>query len=330
MEKRNIAGRKVNIIGLGTGRVFQRRLFSRIMRVLPHAHLKKIQRIFINPLSKIYFMKKRNIAGRKVNAIGLGGMALDEYKPSPKEKEAIEFLKFAVDSGAEFIDTADVYGLGRNEILIGKALNKEQKEKIVIATKAGCTRPGGFGWGTDGRPEHIKKSIYESFDRLGMKRLFLYQFHAPDQNVPIKKSLQAFKELQQEGLIKNIGVCNFSLEELKEAQKTIDVASVQNHFNLAHKTDEKELLPYLTENNITFLPYFPLGSGRLLQHPKIKMIAEQSGITSSQVALSWIIKKWPTAIPIPGTSKKEHFLENIKAGEIKITDEIVEELDRLF
>ncbi|MCH8003726.1 MAG: aldo/keto reductase [Nanoarchaeota archaeon] len=275
-------------------------------------------------------MQTRTIAGREVLGIGLGAMAVDEYEPKAKEEDAIELFKFAVDSGVNLIDTADVYGLGRNETLIGKALSIEQKEKIIIATKAGCTRPGGYGWDTDGRPEHIKKAIEGSLERLGIKQIELYMLHAPDHRVPFKESLQAFKELQEQGLVKNIGVSNFSLEQLKEAQKLIKVVSVENHFSLSFKGDEQELLPYLTENKIAFLPYFPLSSGKLLQNEKLNDISKELNLTPSQVALSWITTKWETAIPIPGTQNKEHLLENIKAADIKLEKETIEKLDGLY
>lgn len=275
-------------------------------------------------------MQTSTIAGREVLSIGLGGMAVDEYKPKAKEEDAIGLFKFAVDSGVNLIDTADVYGLGRNETLIGKALSNEQKEKIIIATKAGCVSPGGYGWDTDGRYGHIKEAILGSLQRLGIKKIELCMLHAPDDKVPLKESLQAFKELQQQGLVKNIGVCNFSLEQLKEAQEIIDVVSVENHFSLSFKRDEHDLLPYLTEQKIAYLPYFPLGSGRLLKDKKLNEVAKELNLTPSQVALSWITTKWPTAIPIPGTKNKEHLLENIKAADIKLEKETIEKLDSLF
>src|SRR3989338_774613 len=274
-------------------------------------------------------MKTRTIAGKKVCAIGLGAMALDEYEPKAKEEDAIKLLKFAVDSGVALIDTADVYGLGRNETLIGKALTAKQKGNVMIATKAGCTRPNG-GWDTDGRPEHIKKAIEGSLKRLGISKIELYMLHAPDHRVPFKESLKAFKELQEQGLVNKIGVSNFSLHQLKEAQKIIDVVSVENHYNLAFRKDEKDLLPYLTEKNIAYLAYFPLGSGKLSNDAKLSEIAKELGITCSQLALSWILSKWPTAIPIPGTKNKRHLLENIKSADIKLEREIVGRLDKLF
>jgi len=275
-------------------------------------------------------MRTRTIAGRDLGTIGYGHMVIHEYNRKINEENATELLQFAVDSGVKLIDTADVYGLGKSEALIGKSLSSQQKADIVIATKAGCTRPGGYGWDTDGRPEHIKEAIQGSLQRLDIRKIWLYQLHAPDKRVLIKESLQAFKELQEQGLIEHIGVSNFSLQQLQEAQEIIDVVSVQNHYNLAYKKDEQDLLPYLTENKIAFLPYFPLGGGKLLKNGKLKEISEQLHISISQLALSWITSKWPTAIPIPGTGNKEHLLENLKAGSITLQNDIIEKLDRLF
>ena len=275
-------------------------------------------------------MHTRKIAEKTVKAIGLGVMALDEYKPRAEEKEAIELLKHAVKLEVNFFDTADVYGLGRNEELLGKALNDNEKERILIATKAGCTRPGGINWDTDGRPEHIKEAIKGSLERLKVKKIELYQLHAPDRKVPLKESIKALKELQESCLIKNIGVSNFDLKQLKEAQKIVNIVSVQNHFNLAYKRDEEELLPYLVENNIAFIPYFPLGSGRLLTERRLIEIANELKISVSQLALAWIINKWENAIPIPGTKNKKHLEENMRAMEIKLDDEIIKKINSLY
>ena len=272
----------------------------------------------------------RAIADRKVFPVGLGAMALDEYHPRPNDNDAISLLRHAIKQGIGLIDTADVYGLGRNEKLIGEAFTVEQKSKIIIATKAGCTRPNGFEWDTNGRPEHIREAFEGSMERLGIKQIYLYQLHAPDERFPFKETIKAFKELQDQGLIKFIGLCNVTLQELNEAQKIIDVVSVQNHYNLAFKRDENELLPYITKNGIAFIPYFPLGSGRLLQHPKLMKIAQSLGIATSQLALSWILHKWPTAIPIPGTRNPLHLEENMKAAEIELQEKILNELDLLY
>ena len=275
-------------------------------------------------------IKKRKIGGRKVGPIGLGVMPLDEYTPKTGDKEAIRFLKHSVKLNVDFMDTADVYGLGRNEELIGKALRQEEKESILIATKAGCTRPGGVGWGTDGRPEHIKQAIHKSLGRLNTKKIELYQLHAPDPIIPVEESIKALKELQETGLIKHVGVSNFNLKQLREAQKITDVVSVQNHFNLANKKDEKELLPYLTENKIAYIPYFPIGSGRIIRDSRLIEIAQKINITPAQLALGWIITKWPTAIPIPGTTNHLHLYENLKTKDVEISEKIIKELDSLY
>ena len=275
-------------------------------------------------------MKLRVIADKKIFPVGLGAMALDEYNPKPTEETAISLIKYAVEKGINFIDTADVYGLGRNEKLIGQALNKEQKEKTVIATKVGCTRPDGHTWDTDGSHEHIKQGIKDSLQRLNIKQIYLYQLHAPDHRVPFQESILALKELQDKKLIKFIGLSNVDLSLLKEAQEIVNIVSVQNHFNLAFKKDEHELLPYLTENNIAYIPYFPLGGGRLLKNPKLINLAKELKLTTSQIALSWILNKWSIAIPIPGTKDKDHLNDNIKAAEIDLNEKTIEKLDSLF
>ena len=275
-------------------------------------------------------MERRKIADKKVFPIGLGAMALDEYAPKPNDDDAISLLRHAVGNDVDFIDTADVYGLGRNEELIGNAFTAKQKNNIIIATKAGCTRPHGYEWDTDGRPEHIREAVKDSLQRLGINQIYLYQLHAPDHRVSFTETIKAFKELQDKKSIKFIGLCNVSLKELIEAQKIIDVVSVQNHFNFSYKKDEKELLPYLTEKNIAYIPYFPLGSGKLLRNPKLMKISQSAGITPSQSALSWILNKWPTAIPIPGTKNKIHLEENIKAAGIKLDEKTIKELDSLY
>lgn len=275
-------------------------------------------------------MELRRIADKKVFPIGLGAMALDEYKPKPSYDDAISLIQYAVENGIDFIDTADVYGLGRNEEILGNALTGEQKEKVVIATKVGCTRPDGYGWDTDGSPQHIGEAVKESIQRLKIKQIYIYQLHTPDHKVPFKESIKELKKLQDQKLVKHIGLSNVTLEELQEAQQIVDIVSVENHYNLAFKRDEIDMLPYLTEHKIAYLPYFPLGSGRLLTNIKLIKIAQSLNSTPSQIALSWILHKWPTAIPIPGTRNKAHLDENLKAAEIELPEKIIKELNSIY
>ena len=274
-------------------------------------------------------MKPRLLANRNVFPIGLGAMAVDEYKPKSSNEDAMNLFRYAMKQGIEFFDTADVYGLGRNEELLGEAFTSEEKKRILIGTKVGCTRPRGVEWDTDGRAEHIKKAIHDSLRRLQMKQIFLYQLHAPDHRVPLQESITALKELQDSGVVKHLGVSNFNVKQVQEAQKIIEIVSVQNHFNLFHKQDERDLLPYLTKNNIAYIPYFPLGSGRVVQDKRLAEIAQKINATPAQVALAWILTKWPTAIPIPGTKRKEHMDENKNAARIELTEKIIKQLDTL-
>lgn len=277
-------------------------------------------------------MKTRILGPWKIYPIGLGAMAVDEYGPRP-EKEAIELFQFARDQGIILFDTADVYGNGHNEELLGKAFTSKEQEKILIATKAGCTRPGGVDWDVDGRPEHIKEAVKNSLKRLGIQRIKLYQLHAPDPKANYEDTIRAFKELHAQGLFEHFGLSNVSLEQLKVAQKIIPVVSVQNKFNLGFRKDEDELLPYLTKHSIAFLPYFPIGGGipfglgQLRQDPQLQEMAKKMKISVSQLCLAWIMNKWPTAIPIPGTTSKEHLLENMKAAEIELPKEVMKKMN---
>ncbi len=263
-------------------------------------------------------------------------MAVDEYGHTPETK-AIELFHYAREKGVILFDTADVYGNGHNEELLGKAFGSKDQEKILIATKAGCTRPGGVDWDVDGRPEHIQAAIQASLKRLGLKRIKLYQLHAPDSKVPFEDTICAFKELHGKGLFEHFGLCNVSLEQLKTAQKIIPVVSVQNQFSVHFKKDEAELLPYLTKHGIAFLPYCPLGGNfsdmgnpKLRQDPRLQDMAKKLKITTSQLLLAWILNKWPTAIPIPGTTNKEHLLENVKATEIELPKEVMKKMDGMY
>jgi len=277
-------------------------------------------------------MKTRKIGQFNVSMIGLGGLAIAKYNVLP-DKEAIELIQFAVKNGVTLIDTADIYDNNyRNEKLIGKALTPEQKENIVISTKVG----GTHNWEIkDGSPKHIYESVRGSLERLGLKKIKLYQLHAPDPNVPIQESMLAFKELQKEGLIGSIGVCNFTLEQVIEARKVVDIASVQNRYNLELKQDERELLPYLTKAGIAYIAFYAVGSGKpnkpkIRDNPRLGEIAKELGITPSQAAIAWVINKWPITIPIVGTSSKEHLLENIKSAYVKLPKYIIKELDSLY
>ena len=274
----------------------------------------------------------RLLAKRKIFPLGLGAMATCEYTPKASQAEAMVFFQYAARQGIELFDTADVYGLGRNEQLLGKAFSTAEKQKLILATKGGCTRPGGVDWDTDGRPSHLKEASQESLKRLQVKQIFLYQLHAPDNRVPFRESVQALKELQEQGLVKHLGLSNVSLAQLQEAEKMIEIVSVQNHFNLAVKKDERDVLPYCTKNKIAYLPYFPLGGGfgaSILRHPKVVQLAQQEGITSSQLCLAWIMQKWPTAIPIPGTKNREHLEQNMAAAKLTLSSAALEKIDQI-
>ncbi len=204
-----------------------------------------------------------SIGEMKVNRMGFGAMRLtgEGIWDSPPDVEASkQVLKRAVELGVNFIDTADAYGPEVSENLIHDALYPYKD--LIIATKGGMVRGGPGDWRKNGTPEHIKEACAASLKRLGVDQITLYQFHSPDESVPFAESIQAFKDLQDEGQVKYLGLSNVTLELLKKAQEHIKVVSVQNHYNFEHRTDSEDVLNYCEEQGIAFIPYFPIGGGQ--------------------------------------------------------------------
>jgi aryl-alcohol dehydrogenase-like predicted oxidoreductase len=285
-------------------------------------------------------MKKRQIGNTDlwVNEIGYGSMNLSiEPERRPSEAEAITLLQRAVDElGVELIDTADAYGGGEEEMhhgerLIAKALAGERRERVVIATKGGFIRPTGR-WRPDGRPEHLRAACEGSLRALGTDRIDLYQFHLPDPNVPIEESLGALADMQREGKIRHIGVSNFSLPQLIAAREVADIVSVQNPLAFLYMNDAcAELMKYCEENRITWLAYAPVGGHRNAH--RLVQFKEwlDANITSTDaspygIALAWLLHRSPAIIPIPATTNIEHLAANMRAAEIRLTDEEVAKL----
>lgn len=226
--------------------------------------------------------------------------------------ENVAFIREAVGAGVDMIDTAHIYASGESEETIGAALSPVPDGRVV-ATK------GGYG---DGRPEIIGAEIEESLRRLQTETIGLYYLHKPDPKVPIENSLGAIKERQDRGSIQYVGVSNVSVEQLERALQVVEIAAVQNHYNLAER-DHEDVIDHCAENGIVFVPYFPLRAGI---GDAVSEIAERHGRTPSQIALAWLLRRSPTMLPIPGTLSLEHLKENLAALEIELTDEEFEAL----
>lgn len=261
----------------------------------------------------------------EVNRLGFGAMRITGdgvWGPPEDRDEAIRVLRRAAELDVQLIDTADSYGPDVSEELIAEALHP-YPEGVVIATKGGLTRPGPGDWRRDGRPEHLREACEDSLRRLRVDQIDLYQLHSPDDNVPYEESVGALVELKDEGKIARIGVSNVNSEELATARGLTDVVSVQNRFNLSHRSNE-DVLETCTDDGLAFLPWFPLGSGKPAD--MASEIAEDRGVNAHQVAIAWLLARSPVIAPIPGTSSVDHLEENVAAAELELSDE---ELQRL-
>jgi aryl-alcohol dehydrogenase-like predicted oxidoreductase len=266
----------------------------------------------------------RQIAGTDVFPIGLGAMPMS-LRGRPPEEQSIRTIHAALDAGVNLIDTADAYCLdesdfGHSERLVAKAL-RGRRDGVLVATKGGHTRPGG-AWELDGRPEYIKAACERSLKALETDRIDLYQYHRPDPEVPYEETIGAFKELQDEGKIRWVGISNANVEQIELTRSMVDLASVQNQLSLEY-TDPigKGEVELCEEHGITFIPWSPMKGVSRAQ-----AVADEHGVSPHQVALAWLLSLSPVVVPIPGASRPESILDSVKAAELELTPE---ELERL-
>jgi aryl-alcohol dehydrogenase-like predicted oxidoreductase len=257
-----------------------------------------------------------------VYRLGFGAMRItgEGIWGEPKNpEEARRVLRRAIELGVNFIDTADSYGPEVSERLIGETLYPYPKE-LVIATKGGLTRQGPNKWQPVGRPEYLHQQVEMSLRRLRLERIDLYQLHRIDPKVPVEESLGKLKELQKAGKIRHIGLSEVSVAEIKQALRTVRIASVQNLYNIGDRTHE-DVVTYCEQNGLGFIPWFPVAAGKLARAGgRLDQAAKRHGVSVAQLSLAWLLHRSAVMLPIPGTSSVAHLEENIGAAEAKLSD----------
>ncbi len=297
-------------------------------------------------------MKTRQLGsnGPIVSALGLGCMGMSEFYGDRDEAGSIETLHAAIDDGITFLDTADMYGSGHNEALIGRAI-KGRRDGVVIATKFGNVRgPNGEFQGINGRPEYVVAACEASLKRLGIETIDLYYQHRVDADTPIEDTVGAMATLVAQGKVRHLGLSEAAPATIRRAHAVHPIAALQTEYSLWSREPEAEILPTLRELGIGFVPYSPLGRGFLTgqyrsvddfapddfrrKAPRfqggnfeknlhlvgqIERIAESKGCTPSQLALAWVLAQGGDVVPIPGTKRVRYLRENIASLEVVLT-----------
>jgi len=297
-------------------------------------------------------MRRLGGGGLEVSAQGLGCMAMTSLYGPVDEDEAIATVREALDRGADFLDTADMYGLGANEELLKRALAGGYRQKAVIATKFGNQRTADGRFGVNGRPEYVAEACDSSLRRLGIETIDLYYQHRVDPTVPIEETVGAMKRLIEEGKVRFLGLSEAGADTLRRAHAVHPIAALQTEYSLWCRFVEDEILPLCRELGIGFVPYSPLGRGMLTgaistakdlapadrrrDHPRFQGgnleanaalirplvdMAATKGCAPSQLALAWLLAQGPDIVPIPGTKRRTHLVQNLGALEVPLSAE---------